>query len=433
MKNLYEFMSTYIDEGRRPGSKNKSQEKIDKLEDYSNVKIGKDVEKSNTQGKFAIDEPTDDEILAPLDKSKMTNNTKALLAKFMAEEEFFILGKAGWGKTSIIKKMAKRFGRTIITVYLDKAVATDLDGIPVPVQLPGGGVEQETALPKWAAYMLKNPKKKFLLFFDEMNQAQPDVQQALMPIVLDHKICNIQFDNFFVGAAGNFESENIAINELQGPLKSRFKPIITWETNTPETWKASFEYMRKEWAGKETESLIDLLEENQDMFDNPREVEHKIIKNAVKTKENGTDEDKALLEPEIFVKRLEDLCKSDLKASQRDQIPVIADAIMSFILDKGTSKKSRSRANEQMIPPSIVDFITSGIKNGYFVQEDEKTGEMRKYGCSRENIFNIEDLQDINREQLERLINKLETDGVKFKHEKDSEWKKLGWEDPNAE
>ena len=41
-----------------------------------------------------------------------------------------------------------------------------------------------------------------------MNQAQPCVMNALMPIVLKNVICNVQFDNFMVGAAGNFEDEN---------------------------------------------------------------------------------------------------------------------------------------------------------------------------------------------------------------------------------
>ena len=75
-----------------------------------------------------------------------------------------------------------------------------------------------------------------------MNQAQPDVMNALMPIVLEHEIAGRKYgptdkngkvteSNFFVGAAGNFEDENDAVNELSGPLKSRFKPIIVWKTH----------------------------------------------------------------------------------------------------------------------------------------------------------------------------------------------------------
>src|SRR5574344_1793543 len=73
----------------------------------------------NSDLEWAVDEPTDNDAVAPLDKTRLNRNMKRLLSKFKAEEDFFILGRAGWGKTSIIKNLAKRYGRYIITVYLD--------------------------------------------------------------------------------------------------------------------------------------------------------------------------------------------------------------------------------------------------------------------------------------------------------------------------
>ena len=197
---------------------------------------------------WAIEPPYDDGAVEDIPDEDYNDNLLDLQAKFDADEPFFIQGRAGWGKTSIIEDMAKRAGRHVITVYLDKAQATDLGGIPVPVE-ENGVAKIVNAMPDWAAYMLAHKNDKFLLFFDEMNQAQPDVMNALMPIVLKNVICNIQFDNFMVGAAGNFEEENEnGISELSGPLKSRFKPIIIWNSGTEDDWRSTFKYLHKKWV-----------------------------------------------------------------------------------------------------------------------------------------------------------------------------------------
>ena len=109
MRNLYNYV---FDEPRK--------KTINEADVNPERIVGKDVKKNGTGGKFAIDEPTDNDAFEPLSKDQLNKNMKRLLLKFKADEPFFIMGEAGWGKTSIIKSMAKRFGRTIITVYLDK-------------------------------------------------------------------------------------------------------------------------------------------------------------------------------------------------------------------------------------------------------------------------------------------------------------------------
>lgn len=286
MKNLEEFVSE-INEGRPKGSKNKvpGAPSFDQLDGKTPEQNGSKHERV----KWALNEPTDNDTIEDndidLNDPDNTKSVKKLIDKFDAEEDFFIEGRAGWGKTSIIKKLAKKYGRDVITVYLDKAEATDLGGIPVPVQgnkthakvKNALGKEEERefavqikAMPSWAKLMLDNPDRKFLLFFDEMNQAAPDVMNALMPIVLEHEICEVKFDNFFVGSAGNLEEENEGgINQLSGPLKSRFKPIITWETNTPAAWKQTFKHLHKEWDDKLGKDFVDAFEQasNENTFE----------------------------------------------------------------------------------------------------------------------------------------------------------------------
>jgi MoxR-like ATPase len=364
------------------------------------------------------------------------------------------MGEAGWGKTSIIKDMAKRDGRYIITVYLDKAVATDLGGIPVPIPIKKGDEDNAkivNAMPDWAAYMLEHPKDQFLLFFDEMNQAAPDVMNALMPIVLENVICNIQFKNFMVGAAGNFEHENRSgVNELSGPLESRFKPIIIWESGDESSWQQAFKYMEKEWGEKVNVKILKLLAENAQCFNNPREVEHKILKWAYKISNKIKDGKTFAMDSDETLDQITRLINSDknLNRTQQDALGVISEEITKWINDPDNYGKEEETGRKRgkgrdMIPDELKESIIKGMKRGYVEGMDSKTGNKAKFGISRENISSVfctdefidpEDEESyeepINAEMLERLITKLEADGIKFKYETNDEFIKKGLKNP---
>ena len=423
MRNLYNYV---FDEPRKKtiNEANVNPERI----------VGKDVKKNGTGGKFAIDEPTDNDAIEPLSKDQLNKNMKRLLMKFKADEPFFIMGEAGWGKTSIIKSMAKRFGRTVITVYLDKCEATDLGGIPVPREDKRGNAYVDSAMPAWAQYMLEHDDQQFLLFFDEMNQADGAVMNALMPIVLETEVCGVKFDNFIVGAAGNFDHENDAVNELSGPLKSRFKPIIIWETGGDAEWKQAFDFMHKEWDGKLGEdgpAYIDLLQENRDLFQNPREVEHKILKWC--SKMIDTD-DKDLFDVEDYLDRLEGLTKEDLNRTQEDKLKKLAEATYNLVNGLPLSPERKRSKGKEMMDETLKNNIKKAMRNG-FMTNGPDSSDKRKYGISRENaplVFCDPEMTEnaCNREMFDRYINKLEADGLKFKYETDAEWKKAGLVDP---
>lgn len=423
MRNLYNYV---FDEPRK--------KTINEAEVNPERIVGKDAKRNGTGGKFAIDEPTDNDAYEPLSKDQLNKNMKRLLMKFKADEPFFIMGEAGWGKTSIIKSMAKRFGRTVITVYLDKCEATDLGGIPVPREDKRGNAYVDSAMPAWAQYMLEHDDQEFLLFFDEMNQADGAVMNALMPIVLETEVCGVKFDNFIVGAAGNFDHENDAVNELSGPLKSRFKPIIVWETGGDAEWKQAFDFMHKEWDGKLGEdgpAYINLLQENRDLFQNPREVEHKILKWC--SKMIDTD-DKDLFDVEDYLDRLEGLTKEDLNRSQEDKLKKLAEATYNLVNGLPLSPERKRSKGKEMMDETLKNTIKKAIKNG-FMTNGPDSSDKRKYGISRENaplIFCDPEMTEnaCNREMFDRYINKLEADGIKFKYETDAEWKKAGLVDP---
>ena len=392
---------------------------------------GKPAEKNGSDGLYGIDEPISDKAIVEIPKEQLNKNMKRLLMKFRTEEDFFIIGKAGWGKTSIIRKLADQFDRKVEVVYLDKAVASDLGGIPVPGKTKKGHGRQEMLMPDWAAEMDENPDTDYLLFFDEMNQAAPDVMNALMPIVLEHEVCRTPFENFFVGAAGNFEDENDAVNELSGPLRSRFKPLITWQTD----WNAAFSHLHGKWDDVLGKEFVSKFEENEELFDNPREVEHKIFKFTSKLKKSGAYSE---FDVEDYLDRLKDLVKSNLSRSEESAVKKLAEYMYDYMNDKlaaKAEKSSRSTRNKGMDMVSDVtkNAIRKAMRQGYLEQKEGKDQHVVRYGISRENISAVIDPEECNAEMLERIITKLEADGVKFKFEKDSQWKKLGYKDPMAE
>jgi MoxR-like ATPase len=408
--------------------------------------VGKDAEHNGSQGKWAIEEPTDNDAMTPLTAEEKTENVKKLMYKFKTRRPFFILGKAGWGKTSLIKRLAKRSGLSIITVYLDKCEAADLEGIKVPVKNSKGHTYTDTAIPGWASYMQEHEDKQFLLFFDEMNQAAPDVMSALMPIVLETTIAGIKFKNFMVGAAGNFEYENDSVSELSGPLKSRFKPIIVWETNTESTWKAAFNYLHRRHDAKVGEKIINKFEEVADLFENPREVEQAVLipmYDAVYGDESNTpDFSIDDYDANFYLNELTAIAREDLTRAEQDKLAKLADYCYKYTrkleLDPEDDERKKRKKDSDMLTDSLKKDIKNGMTRGFLTSGD--TNDKRKYGISRENITRVfandasfDDGTGINAEMVERYVRKLEADGVKFKYETDKEFLDAGLSDPNED
>jgi len=441
MKDISNFLSVDSKARRLKDAMNEAK-KGPALQDVDMDKIeGKDADKNGTGGKIGYNEPVNDKveqfIAKKVDRSTFSKNKKAISRRMMARDDFMVLGKAGWGKTSIIEDLAEQYGYEVITVYLDKCEASDLGGIPVPIRnKETGDPEQEKLPPTFAKKIAKNPKTQFLLFFDEMNQAAPDVMNALMPIVLKHEIAEKEYDNFFCGAAGNFESENGAVNELSEPLEDRLAPIIIWETDTDSAWKDSFDHIHKKYDDKVSKAFIDVLEKNAKIFKNPRDVENKLIKRYV-YQYILNDDNIDLDEWQEHIFTLSRKSADDMTRTEEAQIKEVAQACYDCVQNKGKEpekkegrKRGAAKADISMIPTEIIDSVKQGMRYGYMTQVEN--GKVVKYGISRQNIYVLQDTE-VNREQMERLVNKLEADGYKFKYETDDEWRKAGHKDPNED
>ena len=471
MKDMSSFTKMQIDEAvrktkstssRKPrGSKNEveaSEEKVvvnGKVTDKE--KAIKDAEKPNAAKsvKWAIDEPTSDDAAKYANKDEWDNNMKMLRSRLRAGKPFFCLGHAGWGKTAVIKSIAKKFGYTIITVYLDKAVPEDLDGIPVPME-SGGHVYQERALPGWAAYMLENKDKKFLLFFDEMNQADPRVMNALMPIVQEQVVGGIHFYNeeqhrpiFIVGAAGNYKDENDAVSDMSEPLMERFAPIIKWEDNTPEAWSHNFtNYMHKRWDPKVGKEIVNEFEKNAQLFRSPRVIDQKMLEFIWNIKQLG-EEEWDFYDADFYLKYMEGegILVDDLKQSEKKDVQKLAEYIDAWMREDNANSKANNRSREILdAPPSLKREIESGMKNGWIGGDEFNNGDKTRWAFSRDllpYLFNMDDYVDmddkgnilwegpITMEQIMQEVSKNEKKGIKFKFETAKEAVAAGYEVEN--
>lgn len=370
--------------------------------------------------KWAVDEPTADDAAKFADKSEWDTNMKMLRARLRANLPFFILGHAGWGKTQVIKALAKKFGRTIITVYLDKAVPEDLDGIPVPMEGKKNTVYQERAMPAWAAYMIDHPDKDFLLFFDEMNQADPRVMNALMPIVQENTIGGYYIPNYIVGAAGNYKDENAATSKLSEPLMERFAPIIQWEDKSPESWAHNFKnYMHPTWDSKVGKELVNEFEKNCQLFRSPRVIDQKVLNFLWQIKQQGEDE-WDFYDPDFYLKYLkgEGILEDNLSRSEEQDIEKLAEYIDSWMREDESSKKQNNRSREILDAPDwLKEDIEHGMKLGWILGDNGG-----RYLCTRENICELfidEGVEgEVNAEQVWQEVKKNEKKGIKFKYEK---------------
>lgn len=417
-------------------------------------------EKNDSGGLYEVDAPTDDKALnVKIPKEQINNNLRALKKNIYSRDpeknnQIFIAGKAGWGKTSVIKDWAHRLGFSVITVYLGEAVKEDLGGIPIPMELRGEdgtlAAGQNMAMPMWAAHMYMNPNTKFLLFFDEMNHATPDVFGELMHIIEEHTIAGKKFHNYFVVGAGNLKEENEAgITDIDTnlALKSRLKPIINWECD----WVAAWSHLAEKHHDEFSEEFLSALSKYVTLFDNPRELERKfMIKFVLGMRDTIREETehpesvntfltKDEISSEDVYQQLKGLAREDLTKTEEDNLKLLSEITYNFIMEADEAPKSRAsrRTGKKRIDEGTLRTYKDMMRYGYYagpVQQVNGKNYTPKYGVSRENIVSYAEFdEELIAEDIERIVKKLEADGVKFKFETDAEWKKAGYLDPFEE
>lgn len=358
--------------------------KMDNYDDFE----GKRADQNPSHGTFSVDAPMEYSKTLFTNKQVWNDNLEDLFECIRGKSDFFVQGQAGWAKTALITQMANKCGYTVLTVYLDKALPEDLDGLPAVREDKNrkSGILQVRALPVWAQYMLDRPNEKFLLFFDEMNQASSDVMHALMPIVLKHVICGIEFKNYFCGGAGNMSSEDKTLESIPPALMSRMGGApITWITGTKEAWRDAFEYLHSEWDSVLSVQLVNAFEKDCMIFASPRDIEKNIFKNLEELKNSFTENDEFGEIDRITVGSISRRIKRQTNTVEGRQ----------YNVGEGNEYTQEIADKVRALAEKCIDFIRGNGENGRkFSDEGEK----------KKNDKDYEDAPTFEKDEIQQIM-----------------------------
>ena len=162
---------------------------------------------------------------------QQTLNAMQILLK--AGVPVLLWGDPGTGKTQTVERFAREAGWHTESVIASLHEPTDFGGLPVRTV---DGVTFEP--PAWAR-RVANHNGPSLVFFDEVNTATPATQNALMRVVLEGRVGELDLgDGVHFVAAANPPSQNAGAWDLSAPLANRFGHL-TWPA-TLEEWRTGF-------------------------------------------------------------------------------------------------------------------------------------------------------------------------------------------------
>jgi len=126
-------------------------------------------------------------------------------------------GDPGTGKTETVERFADKAGWHTEKLVVSWHEPTDFSGMPVRT---ADGVDFEPF--GWALRIARHPGAS-LAFFDEVNTAAPAVQSALMRVIHEKKVADLDLgDRTRFAAAANPPEQNIGAWDLSAPLANRF-------------------------------------------------------------------------------------------------------------------------------------------------------------------------------------------------------------------
>ena len=152
---------------------------------------------------------------------------KAIAVAIQAGEPVLVWGEPGVGKSSGIKAICSALDLPLEVVIGSIREATDIGGLPIRA---GSGVR--LLPPDWALRAAR--RDRTAVFFDEITTAPSDVQAAMLAVVLDRVVGDLQLpDGVAFVAAANPPSSG-GIRPLSAPLANRFCHL-TWALD-PHDW-----------------------------------------------------------------------------------------------------------------------------------------------------------------------------------------------------
>lgn len=99
-----------------------------------------------------------------------------------------MVGAHGRAKTSVTRQYADSIGYELITKILASLEPTDMIGLPVVGDyIDGKTAVTKNSYPEWLVAAC-DPNRKVILFFDEFNNAEKDVQSSILNLIEDRRI-----------------------------------------------------------------------------------------------------------------------------------------------------------------------------------------------------------------------------------------------------
>src|ERR1700692_3879984 len=147
---------------------------------------------------------------------------RALLAKTIpAHEPILITGAPGIGKTDIVLQAAVEANAESVIMHPVVSDPTDFKGMPWVLN------DEATFLPFGDLQKLISAKKLTMCFIDDIGQASPAVQAAVMQLLLARQVNGHKISKHVVFvAATNRRTDRAGVSGILEPVKSRFTTIV---------------------------------------------------------------------------------------------------------------------------------------------------------------------------------------------------------------
>jgi MoxR-like ATPase len=168
----------------------------------------------------------------------------ALSVALQAGTPILAWGPPGVGKTAVITALAESLALPLEVVLASIREPADFSGLPV---IREDGVKMEA--PAWARRLAREGKG--ILFLDEISTAPPAVQAALLRVVLDRVVGDLELPpGVAVVAAANPPEQAAGGWDLSPPLANRFCHL-TWSLDS----QAWIDGMIQGWPAPRFEAL----------------------------------------------------------------------------------------------------------------------------------------------------------------------------------